>query len=495
MFRFLALTLRMLTVASAAAGLSACSTAPVSNIGNLYHIPDELWHVELVPAQHYNDPQIYVSIDQAFQWPVAPGTSDPVYYRVNVFYPDGSIKDAGRITTGERFALIWVLPDRIAAQLELTAEQDQQNITANRALLEQLLEQPPAETANGLKQQFEQLNAASPLRDIARDLEIREQALEYSIEILPFAGDRGLLRQEAPRRQPQRLRFTWGRAGQQLQAPCNNQMTPEACVRLRIQRFRDQICNARNAAGQPRFPAQCAKLTTMLNRAPSGFVAACTIPNSSGVSAGFHDPSTDTITLNGDNFLTGICPEATIWHELTHALDLAAGRNNAIRRLREAENRLKDADRRGARAIEDGNLVEARRQLRLYRQAELDIFELERTAGREMIETECRALFATIEQSDLFGYPGQVGLAWMKENISGMVGELANIRRMFNLAFGSPPVTGPLCTCSRRILAYVDDPAHNDIKANFQQQIIRPPPRRLTMYEMMNGLTRVYCGN
>lgn len=483
---------RLFITLLAIATITACSNNQSIDSDKQYLVPDNLWSVELVAGQHSAHPQIYVTIDESYSWPSSEQQALPVHYRVNVYYPDGKILDAGRITADERFAMIWVLPDYLADDLELAPQQDQETIAANRRQRGALLEQPIPESLEGITTEFAQWQTITPRYTLDWQINARTQVRDYQVSIEPYSGDRGLVRQEAPFKQPQQPRFTWGRVGQQLAVPCNNTMTPEACVELRLQRFRDQVCNAQTTAGQPLYPQQCRKLREFLSRQPSGFVAACTIPVDDGVIGGFYNPADDNITLNGDYFLTGICPEATVWHELSHALDKAAGRMDAITRLKQAEDRLKDADRRGAQAVEDGRLDEARRQLRRYRQAELDIFEIERRAGREQIETECRALFATIDQSPLFGYPGAAGLPWMKENIISMVGELSAIRSRFNLAIGSPPVKGPMCSCFRRMLQFVDDPANAAVKTNYLQDVIKPGSR-ITKYRLLSGLTGVYC--
>jgi hypothetical protein len=122
--------------------------------------------------------------------------------------------------------------------------------------------------------------------------------------------------------------------------------------------------------------------------------------------------------------------------------------------------------------------------------AHMDAQAVEQAAGEEQIEDECRALFITVDNGDLFGYPGG-GNAWMKENIKGMVGELSKIRRDFNLPWGSPPGTGALCNCFKKIRDWVN--GQPVIKKNFDADIFQEKPSKVTWSEAISRLTDKYC--
>ena len=103
-----------------------------------------------------------------------------------------------------------------------------------------------------------------------------------------------------------------------------------------------------------------------------------------------------------------------------------------LRRFAEAEQRVREADAEARRLLGQDDLEGAARALEERAAARAEVALLEQEAGRQLIDLECRAFFAAIDNGALFGYPGE-GNAWMKANVRDMVGEVAGLRGRFNL--------------------------------------------------------------
>lgn len=107
-------------------------------------------------------------------------------------------------------------------------------------------------------------------------------------------------------------------------------------------------------------------------------------------------------------------------------------------------------------------------------------------AGQGLIETESPALFATVDAGDLFGDPGD-GLAWMKQNVKAMVGQLAGIRKAFDIP---KRTAGPLCDCFKKIQTWINGPA--DVKDNFDKDVFSTK-QPVSTSRAVAALTKLYC--
>jgi hypothetical protein len=466
----------LVCVALSSCGDDKAASAPCDLDHDDCPLPADAWEVRFVPSAHYAEPYLMVTIHDDFAWPVASG--QPVSYHVRWIPELGTpLDDVAVITSGERFAVVAIQPPAFMSELGLTPDEAEAAYQAEQAALTDAANR----LAEGGTVDDAVIDGILNARDIGVDLDERALVAGASIVLIPFAGDRGLARQE--KTDTRKTRYTWGLVETRDGDPCKGKK-PEDCARDKLKKLRDDVCNAKGADQKPRFPDQCARLTAMLAKDPSEPLVVCAIPADKGVTAAATDLDTGVITLHGDEFLTGTCPTATLMHELQHVIDGAAGRAPNVAKLRAAEKKLAQAKKDKAAATTD-----AARQDAARREAEaiITIMQLERMAGLEMLDLEHRALFALLDNADFYGYPG-AGLAWAKATVKDMVGELSSIRGMFKL----PLKTQALCDCMKKISDWVK--AHPDVKANFDEDVFGTnDDGPVTTSQVIDGLVIVYC--
>lgn len=446
--------------------------------------PRDALRVLFVPAPHFGSPQLLVTIDEGFPWPQFSEAAGNFHYSIDVKPVNRPvIADIGQLVDEERFSVVAVPSLSLTQELDLTPAEDEARRAQRQAesarLYERALNNP-----DDLEALLASINAE---HWITHAEEERGQVANAEVTLVAWLGDRAIARQQTPTK-PTTPKYTWGATITTPGDPCQGR-TPEECAREKLTRLLAQICAARDSAGNPRFPQECAALTAMLARTPSEPTVECIIPSDSGVTMGITDPITHGIVLHGDALLTSDCAAGTLVHELKHSLDFAAGKFPNLRNFRMAEEKLGVALRELNAAISAGDAAAADAALTMAGQARAEILALETAAGRELITAECDAFFQTIDHGAAFGYPNTpAGVAWMKENVKGAIGEIAEIRNIFNLPLQG---TQELCDCFRRLRTYVDSqPA---IKANFDQDLARPRPPK-TWSQLLHGLTRLYCG-
>lgn len=442
------------------------------------------WSVQMIAAPHIGDPLLRVDISREFPWP-APRDGVPIRYQVLLQPPGQRAAQAGWITADERFL---VISSSAAAADDLTAtpEQDARRRAAREATREALLKSLGSE-GSPVPRNAATL-AAALVRRYAAGVEWRVNErwafMRYAVYLRPFAGDRALARQEGPKRATP-SKYKWGQVVDDAKDGCNGKK-PDECAREKLVKFKDRVCDAKNADQSPRFAKECEELKRMLAKPTPEPRIECDIPSDKGVTAGVTDTD-GTITLNGDALLTDPCPETIVFHELKHSLELQDPA------LYPNLKKLRDAEKRGQKAQEDLNAPgaseaqKANARDRLAR-AMIDIMAVEKQGGTELLQTECNALFAILDNGDFFNYPGE-GLPCVKAGIKNMIGELAGIRKMFALPLKDP--AGPLCKCFTKMNEYVL--AHADVKANLEKDVFAPGKSGRSTAEMLDTLTATYC--
>ena len=447
---------------------------------DIYSIPPDLWSVELAPAPHAGDAGLRVLIDRHFNWP-PPDAGQPVVYQVVLNRPGAGQLVVGELTAQERFSLVLIPPvveelalsDEALAQRRATRIKDRENLISKLA--------PNGATAPAELDKI--LRQSAPMYDGSGEANIgrRTAVLEYSIQLKPIAGGRAVARQEQAPKKPA-AKYKWGIKVADDKDACNGK-TPEECALEKVKKIRDAICSAKKPDQTSRFPKECEKLTRMLKKEPPEPSVECEIPSDKGVTAGETDALTGKIRLNGENFLTDTCADAVLIHELTHSLEFDdPAKYPNFKKLKEAQERYKKAMEALKKAVTEAEKQTARHDAA---KAMVEQMGLNEKAGNELLEAECNALFATIDNGDYFGYPGG-GLQWMKENIKGMVGELGGVRNEFGLPDGGP--AGPLCKCFTKIRDYVG--AHDDIKKNLEKDQVK---EGMSWMNMIDILTKLYC--
>jgi hypothetical protein len=470
--------------------LASCSSLPNGREeGVRVELPDEAWSVKLIPGAHLGPPILKVEVARDFPWPR--GARGEVSFRVDMLAPEAQwIEGVGRITEAERFSVVGLAPAHLAGELDLTPEEARAEAERALAELAEFAEADPAREEASFRGVFEL--PIFPVDGIYR-LDERAAWWDTRVRLVPVIAGLAVRGQEAARA-PRRPTFTWGRRGQDLPEPCDDAGTPEDCVRLKAERFRDRICAAVDANQQPRFPDLCARLRATLDPASDpSFEVRCSLPHlfgpdRPGVTAGLYNPSEDRLDLSGEDFLSSACAEATLLHEVNHAQEDEADTYPELERFEEMAHELQRIDEHGKAAIEEGRLGDARRLADRRRALVGRMLPLFSTAGQQRVHSECNCFMLTLDNADLFGYPGD--LAWVKETVKSMVFELGEVRRLFFMRVGTPAVRNSLGSCMIRLRAWID--AHADVKANLEQDIYRAGPPTVSWYQAIDRLSLFY---
>lgn len=435
--------------------VSSCATKPGVMSGVSYDVPKEMWRVKLVPATHSGTPLLRVTIDQSFPWPEPVGEPpQTVHYRITLLRPNEKpIKDVGYLTADDRVETIMIVSSLLAATLNLSPDKGEREMQKPKPAPEDTVDWFQAIIRNYIMETLSKERAA---------------VADYEIDLVPYAGDRGLLRQEIEPKEADPPKYTWGEEVTDKEDPCKGKK-PEVCALEKLKEMKERICNAKKPDGTRRFEKECELLETMLRKNPPEPEIACNLLG--GAAGGLTDVLTGVIALNGEYLLTeGVCAEAALLHELQHVIDRNEGKKENIKKLRDAEKRAKKALDDGRKAKATGDKTALGKAAVEFAKAEADIEKVQAEAGRELIEDECRAFFFTIENGDFFGYPGK-GNDWMAENIKNMVGELFGIALQFN-TLENLPMKRALCKCFTKIRDWVNRGENAKIKEKLDKKSV-----------------------
>ena len=456
-----------------AVGLAVCAGAPASPAAPLRPIvlPPETWSVHVVPGPHPGPPLLRVAVRRDAPWPAPPEAGD-LELRVDLLRPDGS-RSEGIAWLDERFR---------AAEVPLFLAEDPA-VTAPELLRKRALEGPAAgaERRAAEDAEIERLIAQREVpyatvleRLAARRLPPMDPAEEGFLPDL-YARVRVLLvpvlaseplRQEIGPRAPEAPRYTWGQQVARPGDPCMGR-TPEECVRERLRFLRDRFCNPPPGMS---FPFHCIVLALRLSEEPSTVNVRCSLPGA----AASVSPGTLEINVNGEYFLTQGCLEAVLLHELQHVFDLAGGEMPSSRELYRLLRRIDELEARLLAMVQagEGTADERRALLREIVALDAQARRLVPAAGRERLETECRALFAALDHAAFVG-PWEEVLPWLIGSVSAMITQQLEIL-VNREAMADPEGLRAFCDCLRRIRAWLD--AHPDARDRFARTRISGQP-------------------
>jgi hypothetical protein len=408
-------------------------------------IPSDGWQVQVVRMQH-SGLWLRVDVSPAFEWPAN------VKYRVDLVPQQGSVREGmAWLAADSRSAVFPLNTTILEAELELALSngvipvQQTDSVAVNAAIA--ILDG----SGHLMIDQLQELASLISITEIQAPGSL-EDILAHQVVLSPFIRIRAIVAQRQAKAPQNPNKYTWGTRVTAANDPCIGK-TPEQCVHDRLVAFREKICNPiRNGLPNPgRFSLMCIRLASGLGLEPPKTNVVCgTIPGEegeAGVTAGWTDLNTRYIYINGEAFLANDCPESTWVHEDQHVVDGATGAIPNLLEFARWEKRYREARSRLSAAIITGDAAAANRASRDMAEAYFNIQRLEKAAGKEKLKTECNALFATLDNADLFAFPG-AGDTWVMTAIKDMMGELANERKAFNLPIFSNP---ELCACYTRM--------------------------------------------
>ncbi len=146
------------------------------------------------------------------------------------------------------------------------------------------------------------------------------------------------------------------------------------------------------------------------------------------------DPITGEITINGDEFLNGDWLMEVIIHEISHvidfhtpgAIDKYKAYKKAVKDVTQTRDELNRLDRDFAKPSYPEWQRLKREAFRKMENASRIISECRNDYIKELLETECRALFYVLAHGATLGYPGEANKCII-DAIKHMIGKLLGI--------------------------------------------------------------------
>ncbi len=454
---------------------------------------EDEWLVQVMPGPHPGPYRLKVQVDLSKPWPRV--ADEAVSFQVAIRSPDGSVRPVGWLTESYRSLsasiplgddVILLGQDREAAN-SLAKKRRQEFLGALEAISLASWEQPPSAKHLGIVEN--QLSLSMP------------QAIEhppailwkYEVLLSPRAGGQ-MLRQDLGPRAPEPPRYTWRTEVSEPDDPCFGK-TPEACVLERLEAIRDRLCNTLKADGAPRYYFECIVFSLKLSSEPPRVEIEC---NLDGATAGVV-PSDDLLhrlRINGEYFLTGDCLEGTILHELTHIFDIAAGRLTASLRLARLAQRLSEARRVLGELLDNPRpqdpaylpqLQAAMAQLEAAREAYGALAAQLPEAATQRLASECRALFAELENWDFLGPPEET-LPWIVDSIQATIEQQILLPKHLGVP-ETDETAAVRCACFRRIREWLrQNPTVEAAMANENS-----PHGEGSWLDFLDHVISVYC--
>jgi hypothetical protein len=480
------LLLGLLAGVTGTGATAATPATPSKPQAGAYVLPDTAWSVTLTPAVHPGPPFLKVAIDPALPWPAA--GRGVLEYRATLLRPDGTkVMGAAWLTETSRADKIALVTAEHAllfgADVAAAEEELRRAAGEHRRLLERL-----QRLADASREELDALRAgvaelAEPLEPTAEGTWAPE-LFEYRVLLEPVL-DGEVLKQEAPPRAPEPPRYTWGQPVVRPGDPCLGR-TPEECVRERLRALRDRFCSARTPQGGLRFPFHCIVLALRLSEEPPTVHVRCLLEGAAASTA----LDSLEITVNGEYFLTRDCLEGVLLHELEHVFDTAGGRAERVRERARAARRLDELLARlselwAASAPNPPDPAATAPLLREIAELGRELERLRVPAAVERLQTECRALFAVLDNADFLGPRADV-LPWILADIGAMIHQQVPGRRRFGVA-DEPEVVAALCSCLRRMREWLD--AHPDARDAFARKQYTPTS---SWNQYLDDLLRLY---
>jgi len=472
--------------------LGVCLVAACGGDGPNYDVPNSNWSVRLVAAQHTGQPLMRIRVNDAFEWPTidANDSSEPIAYQVRLHDDTGATVDGvGWVDEQSRRGVAVIVSDWVVGELTIDPVADEARIKPRATALAEVLRDTSGTTVGDLATLFGEADKVTLDRTLSARLDERARVESYSLELVPYFDGAQLSHNSDNRNSPLGIQLEWGTPLTSFPG-CADGSTAEDCVRSRVEAFGTILCDARTETNMARFPELCTQIEQRLARKVQDPAILCALPDDTSVSASDYDPTSDVGSINGGHILAGFDGDSAIMHQLSHAQAWTDNRLSNLALVRGAEGDFARALAAGHAAVDANDYDEARLQADKLLSAALTLSQSEEIGAGERIDSECQALFTTIESADLFGYP-DFGNAWLFGTIINGVAELAGLRRDYYLPAESFAVTGALCSCMNLAADWLDQ--RSDVQTGLSQTFVSTDPP-VTATDLIDGLAASYCG-
>ncbi len=468
------------------------ASAACGDDGRNYDVPNTNWSVRLVAAQHTGQPVMRIRVNDSFEWPMMGDDDSPdaISYRIRLRDGDTRVDGVGWVDEASRRGVAVMVSAWTTGDLAIDPMADEDRIKPRATALAEVLKDTTGTTIGDLQALFDEADKVDVARGTTARLDERSRVGSYRLELIPFYAGDTLSYNGDNEHTPAPTELAWGTPLNSFPG-CADGITAEQCVRDRVEAFGTILCDARTETNMVRFPELCDQITQRLAREVDEPEVVCALPDDTGVSASFFNPRTDVVSINGGHILAGFDGDAAMLHQLEHGQALADSRLSNLVLVRGAEDDFSRSLLAGRTAADAGDFDEARLQADKLVAAATILSQSESVGASELIDSECRALFTTLESADLFGYP-DFGNAWLFGTLINGIGELAALRRDYFLAADSPAVTGPLCGCMQLAADWIEQ--RPDVQAGLSETMVSADPE-ISATDLIDGLSASYCGS
>ena len=409
------------------------------------------------PGGAHGPAAIRISIEDGFEWP-----ENISAYRVSMEIPESKyLIGAAWLSKERRSAAILPLTRVHSIHLDLA------DLMAQRAQEEN----PDTQILRELSELIETDNDT-----IGRSIDILELHQWFDVDdaipediknhnvFLEVVNDKGeILAREGPGRQ-QEKRINWQRRINDPEDPCHGLM-PEDCVYKVLDEIRQELCRKLSF-----LSIECLFLSSWLEADPKYIKVACNL----GAAAATTDAITGQITVNGHEFLCGKWLDEVLIHEISHVIDFYSGKiekykryKKAIKEGSEARDELTRLDRNPFvpnpedwRKLRDCARQKLESATRITEECYNDYL-------KELLETECRALFYVLSHSATLGHPG-VATQCIIDAIKHMMAQLVDLYQGARGDAGDY-VKPTLKDCFERIRNWINQPENSAVKDAFEK--------------------------
>ena len=320
--------------------------------------------------------------------------------------------------------------------------------------------------------------------------EIPKDILNHNVFLEIVDDNENVIAQERPQA-PRAERIDWQRRINKPGDPCHGLM-PEECVYQILEDIKQQLCVTLSF-----LSIECLLLSSWMKADPPGIHVACNLDGAGTMAT--TDALTGEITINGDEFLKGEWLMETIIHEISHVIDHHTGKiekfkkyKRAIKEGTEARDELTRLDRRPF----EPNPEEWRRRRRcvllILQESSRITDECFNDHIKELLETECRALFYVLAHSATLGHPGEATRCII-DSIKYMLVQLLGIvdRKSQETKDYVKPV---LKDCFERIRDWINQPENREIKEAFENDKANPDSEH-SWWDVLEAYIRFFGQN
>ena len=279
-------------------------------------------------------------------------------------------------------------------------------------------------------------------------------------------------------------------------SPCFG-LRPPDCVVLKVIEAKNRICKTLSA-----FSPECLFWSSLLDANPPAFEVVCSLGDGIIAKVSGEPPK---VTIFGAEFLAHPWPAETLVHETSHIIDHYGGLLENLRCLDRAEQILADAEERYMRLLGNPDNLSrdeyqrALDQIGADRQYATNLKEDCRYDARyELVETECRALFYSLDRIPLL-VGGESRLEEMQNcQFSAVASMLSYLVRYFIIKLSEDDwdnyrhIKPALKHCLGRMIEWLNDPANASLKQRFEDTI-GDRTHRKSLWFLLNHYYDIVC--